>query len=132
MIIESRDRNENESTDSSCDAVRVSVLNLVDLAGSERATKTGAEGVRLKEGSHINKSLMTLGTVIKKLSEGVESQGGHVPYRDSKLTRILQPALGGNANTAIICNITLAQIMTDAALLKRQKKEIEELRAKLT
>ncbi|XP_022747090.1 kinesin-like protein KIN-7O [Durio zibethinus] len=160
MIIESRDRTEdgNGDTISSCDAVRVSVLNLVDLAGSERAAKTGAEGVRLKEGSHINKSLMTLGTVIKKLSEGAESQGGHVPYRDSKLTRILQPALGGNANTAIICNITLAQIhadetksslqfasralrvtncarvneiLTDAALLKRQKKEIEELRAKL-
>ncbi|KAG8056785.1 hypothetical protein GUJ93_ZPchr0002g24058, partial [Zizania palustris] len=132
--------------------------NLVDLAGSERAAKTGAEGVRLKEGSHINKSLMTLGTVIKKLSEGTEGQGGHVPYRDSKLTRILQPALGGNANTGIICNITLAQvhadetksslqfasralrvtncacvneILTDAALLKRQRKEIEELRAKL-
>ncbi|XP_039024894.1 kinesin-like protein KIN-7O [Hibiscus syriacus] len=160
MIIESRDRTEDGDGDtvSSCDAVRVSVLNLVDLAGSERAAKTGAEGVRLKEGSHINKSLMTLGTVIKKLSEGAESQGGHVPYRDSKLTRILQPALGGNANTAIICNITLAQIhadetksslqfasralrvtncarvneiLTDAALLKRQKKEIEELRAKL-
>lgn len=48
---------------------------MVDLAGSERAAKTGAEGVRLKEGSHINKSLMTLGTVIKKLSEGAESQG---------------------------------------------------------
>ncbi|XP_021297463.1 kinesin-like protein KIN-7O isoform X2 [Herrania umbratica] len=160
MIIESRDRTEDGDGDAvdSCDAVRVSVLNLVDLAGSERAAKTGAEGVRLKEGSHINKSLMTLGTVIKKLSEGAESQGGHVPYRDSKLTRILQPALGGNANTAIICNITLAQIhadetksslqfasralrvtncarvneiLTDAALLKRQKKEIEELRAKL-
>lgn len=158
MIIESRDKAEDEYVESSCDAVRVSVLNLVDLAGSERAAKTGAEGVRLKEGSHINKSLMTLGTVIKKLSEGAESQGGHVPYRDSKLTRILQPALGGNANTAIICNITLAQIhadetksslqfasralrvtncvhvneiLTDAALLKRQKKEIEELRAKL-
>ncbi|KAJ4706756.1 Kinesin-like protein [Melia azedarach] len=158
MIIESRDKTEDDNTSNSCDAVRVSVLNLVDLAGSERAAKTGAEGVRLKEGSHINKSLMTLGTVIKKLSEGAESQGGHVPYRDSKLTRILQPALGGNANTAIICNITLAQIhadetksslqfasralcvtncarvneiLTDAALLKRQKKEIEELRAKL-
>lgn len=158
MIIESRDKNVDEDVAGSCDAVRVSVLNLVDLAGSERAAKTGAEGVRLKEGSHINKSLMTLGTVIKKLSEGAESQGGHVPYRDSKLTRILQPALGGNANTAIICNITLAQIhadetksslqfasralrvtncahvneiLTDAALLKRQKKEIEELRAKL-
>ncbi|XP_059646136.1 kinesin-like protein KIN-7O isoform X2 [Cornus florida] len=158
MIIESRDKSEGEDSGISCDAVRVSVLNLVDLAGSERAAKTGAEGVRLKEGSHINKSLMTLGTVIKKLSEGAESQGSHVPYRDSKLTRILQPALGGNANTAIICNITLAQIhadetrsslqfasralrvtncahvneiLTDAALLKRQKKEIEELRAKL-
>ncbi|KAJ0098595.1 hypothetical protein Patl1_20895 [Pistacia atlantica] len=158
MIIESRDKTEDNNIINSCDAVRVSVLNLVDLAGSERAAKTGAEGVRLKEGSHINKSLMTLGTVIKKLSEGAESQGGHVPYRDSKLTRILQPALGGNANTAIICNITLAQIhadetksslqfasralcvtncarvneiLTDAALLKRQKKEIEELRAKL-
>ncbi|XP_019187796.1 PREDICTED: kinesin-like protein KIN-7O isoform X2 [Ipomoea nil] len=158
MIIESREKAEHTPADNSCDAVRVSALNLVDLAGSERAAKTGAEGVRLKEGSHINKSLMTLGTVIKKLSEGAESQGGHVPYRDSKLTRILQPALGGNANTAIICNITLAQvhadetksslqfasralrvtnsvhvneILTDAALLKRQKKEIEELRAKL-
>ncbi|EPS70558.1 hypothetical protein M569_04200, partial [Genlisea aurea] len=158
MIIESRERTNVPGAEFSCDAVRVSVLNLVDLAGSERASKSGAEGVRLKEGSHINKSLMTLGTVIKKLSEGAESQGGHVPYRDSKLTRILQPALGGNANTAIICNITLAQIhadetkcslqfasralrvtncahvneiLSDAALLKRQKQEIEKLRAKL-
>ncbi|XP_021308138.1 kinesin-like protein KIN-7I isoform X2 [Sorghum bicolor] len=158
MVIESREKSDDNEAEDSCDAVRVSVLNLVDLAGSERAAKTGAEGVRLKEGSHINKSLMTLGTVIKKLSEGIEGQGGHVPYRDSKLTRILQPALGGNSNTAIICNITLAQvhadetksslqfasralrvtnyacvneILTDAALLKRQRKEIEELRAKL-
>uniref|UniRef100_A0A0E0ESB6 Kinesin motor domain-containing protein n=1 Tax=Oryza meridionalis TaxID=40149 RepID=A0A0E0ESB6_9ORYZ len=158
MVIESREKVDESEAGELCDAVRISVLNLVDLAGSERAAKTGAEGVRLKEGSHINKSLMTLGTVIKKLSEGIEGQGGHVPYRDSKLTRILQPALGGNANTAIICNITLAQvhadetksslqfasralrvtncacvneILTDAALLKRQRKEIEELRAKL-
>ncbi|XP_078443124.1 P-loop containing nucleoside triphosphate hydrolases superfamily protein [Wolffia australiana] len=161
MIIESRERTDDHgdgNSDRHCDAVRVSVLNLVDLAGSERAAKTGAEGVRLKEGSHINKSLMTLGTVIKKLSEGTESQGGHVPYRDSKLTRILQPALGGNSNTAIICNITLVQIhqeetksslqfasrairvknfacvneiLTDAALLKRQQKQIEELQARL-
>ncbi|KAJ1289705.1 hypothetical protein BS78_02G185200 [Paspalum vaginatum] len=158
MVVESREKCDDNEAETSCDAVRVSVLNLVDLAGSERAAKTGAEGVRLKEGSHINKSLMTLGTVIKKLSEGIEGQGGHVPYRDSKLTRILQPALGGNSNTAIICNITLAQvhadetksslqfasralrvtncacvneILTDAALLKRQRKEIEELRAKL-
>ncbi|KAH0466106.1 hypothetical protein IEQ34_006209 [Dendrobium chrysotoxum] len=157
MIVESRERSEEGDSINCFDAVRVSTLNLVDLAGSERVVKTGAEGLRLKEGSHINKSLLTLGTVIKKLSDGVESQGGHVPYRDSKLTRILQAALGGNANTAIICNITLSQIhadetkssllfasralqvkncacvneiLTDAALLKRQKKEIEELRAK--
>ncbi|KAG0482418.1 hypothetical protein HPP92_010502 [Vanilla planifolia] len=158
MIVESRERSGEGDSINCFDAVRVSVLNLVDLAGSERAVKTGAEGVRLREGSYINKCLMTLGTVIKKLSDGVESQGGHVPYRDSKLTRILQPALGGNANTAMICNITLSQIhvdetkssllfasralrvknyacvneiVTDAALLKRQKREIEELRAKL-
>ncbi len=49
--------------------------NLVDLAGSERVAKTGAEGARLKEGTHINKSLMTLGTVINKLSEGIQKQG---------------------------------------------------------
>ncbi|KAH8968815.1 hypothetical protein BDL97_02G001200 [Sphagnum fallax] len=162
MVIESRDRSQDDpygnTTVQACDAVRVSVLNLVDLAGSERVAKTGAEGARLKEGTHINKSLMTLGTVINKLSEGIQKQGGHVPYRDSKLTRILQPALGGNAKTAVICNVTPAlvhadetkgtlyfasranrvtncaqvnEIMTDAALLKRQKKEIEELRAKL-
>ncbi|CAL5376740.1 unnamed protein product [Camellia sinensis] len=82
MIIESKERSEDEDSGSSCDAIRVSVLNLVDLAGSERAAKMGAEGVRLKEGSHINKSLMTLGTVIKKLSEGAESQGyGGEPSR---------------------------------------------------
>ncbi|XP_024541211.1 kinesin-like protein KIN-7L [Selaginella moellendorffii] len=151
MVIESRDNNRNT------DSVRVSTLNLVDLAGSERVAKTGAGGVRLKEGQHINKSLMTLGTVINKLSEG-PGKGGHIPYRDSKLTRILQSALDGNAKTAIICTITpdeihidetkgtlqfasrakkvatcahVNEILTDAALLKRQKKEIEELREKL-
>ncbi|KAH7372578.1 hypothetical protein KP509_17G011100 [Ceratopteris richardii] len=158
MVIESKDKNELLTGACSSDAVRVSVLNLVDLAGSERVAKTGAGGVRLKEGTHINKSLMTLGNVIKKLSDGAARQGGHIPYRDSKLTRILQPALGGNAKTAIICTIapdeihidetrgtllfasrakrvtTCAQvneIITDAALLKRQQKEIEDLRRKL-
>ncbi|KAF9597561.1 hypothetical protein IFM89_019575, partial [Coptis chinensis] len=102
--------------------------DLIDLAGSERALlRLVFEECALKEGSHINKSLMTLGTVIKKLSEGDMS---HIA--DDKVdAKILQPSLGGNANTAIICNITLAQILTDAALLKRQKKEIEELRARL-
>jgi len=76
------------------DAVLVASLNLVDLAGSERVLKTGAEGIRLKEGANINKSLMSLGLVINKLAEGAVHKGGHIPFRDSKLTRILQPALG--------------------------------------
>ncbi|KAF8404845.1 hypothetical protein HHK36_009734 [Tetracentron sinense] len=158
MVIESKGKDTAFYGDcSTADAIRVSVLNLVDLAGSERIAKTGAGGVRLKEGKHINKSLMVLGNVINKLSDGAK-QRGHVPYRDSKLTRILQPALGGNAKTSIICtvapeevhieetrgtlqfasrakNITncvqVNEILTDAALLKRQKLEIEELRKKL-
>ncbi|KAK6126698.1 hypothetical protein DH2020_039555 [Rehmannia glutinosa] len=81
-------------------------LNLVDLAGSERATQSNTDGTRLKEGSHINRSLLTLTTVIRKLSGGKRS--GHIPYRDSKLTRILQTSLGGNARTAIICTMSPA------------------------
>ncbi|TQE10806.1 hypothetical protein C1H46_003709 [Malus baccata] len=153
MVIESHAKD----TSSSADAIRVSVLNLVDLAGSERIAKTGAGGVRLKEGKYINKSLMILGNVINKLSDGAKNRG-HIPYRDSKLTRILQPALGGNAKTSIICTIApeevhieetkgalqfasrakcitncaqVNEILTDAALLKRQKQEIEDLRMKL-
>ncbi|XP_048334453.2 kinesin-like protein NACK2 [Ziziphus jujuba] len=81
-------------------------LNLVDLAGSERASQTNADGTRLKEGSHINRSLLTLTTVIRKLSGGKRS--GHIPYRDSKVTRILQSSIGGNARTAIICTMSPA------------------------
>uniref|UniRef100_A0A453LE25 Kinesin motor domain-containing protein n=1 Tax=Aegilops tauschii subsp. strangulata TaxID=200361 RepID=A0A453LE25_AEGTS len=80
-------------------------VNFVDLAGSERASQTAASGMRLKEGSHINKSLLTLGKVIRQLSGG---RNGHIPYRDSKLTRILQSSLGGNARTAIICTMSPA------------------------
>ncbi|KAI3976199.1 hypothetical protein MKX01_019145 [Papaver californicum] len=80
--------------------------NFVDLAGSERTTQTHADGARLREGCHINLSLMTLTTVIRKLSAGKRS--GHIPYRDSKLTRILQHSLGGNARTAIICTLSPA------------------------
>ncbi|XP_026419411.1 kinesin-like protein KIN-7E [Papaver somniferum] len=81
-------------------------VNFVDLAGSERASQALSAGTRLKEGCHINRSLLTLGTVIRKLSNG---RNGHVPYRDSKLTRILQPSLGGNERTAIICTISPAR-----------------------
>ncbi|MCL7037541.1 hypothetical protein MKW94_021026 [Papaver nudicaule] len=84
----------------------VASLNLVDLAGSERAAQTKTDGIKLKEGSHINRSLLTLMTVIRKLSAG--GRIGHVPYRDSKLTRILQPSLGGNSRTAIICTMSPA------------------------
>ncbi|XP_061361586.1 kinesin-like protein NACK2 isoform X1 [Gastrolobium bilobum] len=78
-------------------------LNFVDLAGSERISQANTCGARLKEGSHINRSLLTLASVIRKLSGG---KRGHIPYRDSKLTRILQSSLGGNARTAIICTIS--------------------------
>ncbi|KAL0926639.1 hypothetical protein M5K25_002877 [Dendrobium thyrsiflorum] len=91
---------------SSCVKSFVANLNFVDLAGSERASQTNAEGTRLKEGCHINLSLLTLTTVIRKLSDGKKS--GHVPYRQSKLTRILQLSLGGNARTAIICTMSPA------------------------
>lgn len=76
-------------------AIKVAHLNLVDLAGSERADQTGAVGERLKEGININKSLMTLGLVISKLSEGRPME--YIPFRDSKLTRFLQHSLGGNS-----------------------------------
>lgn len=81
-------------------------VNFVDLAGSERASQTMSAGTRLKEGCHINRSLLTLGTVIRKLSKG---RNGHIPYRDSKLTRILQNSLGGNGRTAIICTMSPAR-----------------------
>ncbi|KAK8461117.1 hypothetical protein SEVIR_2G449800v4 [Setaria viridis] len=84
----------------------IACVNFVDLAGSERASQTQSAGMRLKEGSHINRSLLTLGKVIRQLSKG---GNGHIPYRDSKLTRILQSSLGGNARTAIICTMSPAQ-----------------------
>ncbi|CAH1790380.1 unnamed protein product [Owenia fusiformis] len=74
-------------------------LYLVDLAGSEKVGKTGAEGVVLDEAKNINKSLSALGNVISALADGNKS---HIPYRDSKLTRILQESLGGNARTTVI------------------------------
>jgi kinesin family protein 5 len=74
-------------------------LYLVDLAGSEKVSKTGAEGTVLEEAKNINKSLSSLGNVISALADGTK---GHIPYRDSKLTRILQESLGGNSRTTII------------------------------
>ena len=76
-------------------------LFLVDLAGSEKVGKTGASGQTLEEAKKINKSLSALGMVINALTDGRSS---HVPYRDSKLTRILQESLGGNSRTTLIIN----------------------------
>jgi hypothetical protein len=79
-------------------------MHLVDLAGSERAKRTKAEGARLLEGIHINKGLLALGNVIQAL---VEKQQ-HIPYRDSKLTRLLQDSLGGNSRTLMIACVSPA------------------------
>jgi centromeric protein E len=91
--------------------VRVSTLSLIDLAGSERAAE---DKERRTEGAHINKSLLTLGSVVSKLSGTKDKQGNlidkdgkHLPYRDSKLTRLLQGALSGNSLVSILCTIQL-------------------------
>lgn len=90
----------------------VSKVNLVDLAGSERADSTKATGQRLKEGGHINKSLVTLGTVISALAELSTSQSRKtvfIPYRDSVLTWLLKDSLGGNSKTIMIATISPAE-----------------------
>ncbi|XP_036068163.1 centromere-associated protein E isoform X4 [Oryzias melastigma] len=154
MILESRERSDPASSESADGAIIVSNLNLVDLAGSERASQTGAEGERLKEGCNINRSLFTLGQVINKLTD--ETQKGYINYRDSKLTRILQSSLGGNAKTVIVCTVTPAsldetlstlqfastakkmkndpqvtEVSDDGALLKRYRNEIVDLKRRL-
>lgn len=80
---------------------KTSRLFLIDLAGSEKISKTGAEGKVLEEAKKINLSLTNLGTVIKALSERRGGQG-HVPYRNSKLTRLLRESLGGNSKTTLM------------------------------
>ena len=130
---------------------RVGKLHLVDLAGSERQSKTGASGQRLKEATKINLSLSTLGNVISALVDGKST---HVPYRNSKLTRLLQDSLGGNSKTLMFANVGPADYNYDEtistlryanraksiknkakinedpkdALMKQYQKEIEELK----
>lgn len=81
--------------------IRRSKLFLVDLAGSEKVSKTGVSGLNLEEAKKINSSLSSLGNVINALTD---SKSTHIPYRDSKLTRILQESLGGNSRTSLIIN----------------------------
>ncbi|KAH8548187.1 kinesin-related protein 11 [Umbelopsis sp. PMI_123] len=162
MIIESKEREPNASSQTQRDqsrpsntksTVKISQLNLIDLAGSEKAT---ANLERQKEGAFINKSLLTLGTVISKLTD---SKGAsHIPFRDSKLTRILQPSLSGNAKVAVICTVSPVltnmeesintlkfaervklvvtaakanEILDDKALLQQYRNEITTLKARL-
>ncbi|KAK3227166.1 hypothetical protein Dsin_007028 [Dipteronia sinensis] len=98
LTIESSTYGEN----SEGEAVNLSQLHLIDLAGSE-SSKAETTGVRRKEGSYINKSLLTLGTVISKLTDG---RATHIPYRDSKLTRLLQSSLSGHGRVSLICTVT--------------------------
>mmetsp|Transcript_988 Transcript_988/g.2094 ORF Transcript_988/g.2094 Transcript_988/m.2094 type:complete len:735 (-) Transcript_988:331-2535(-) len=93
--------------------IRVGKLSLVDLAGSERQSKTGASGDRLKEATKINLSLSALGNCISALVDG---KSNHVPYRDSKLTRILQDSLGGNTKTVMCANAGPADYNYDESL----------------
>ena len=83
-------------------------FHLVDLAGSEKAKKTQATGERFKEGVNINKGLLSLGNVISALGDEQRKAHAHVPYRDSKLTRLLQDSLGGNSNTVMVACVSPA------------------------
>lgn len=84
-------------------ATKAGKMYLVDLAGSEMVRKTGASGKQLEEAKTINKSLSALGMVINALTD---SNASHIPYRDSKLTRVLQESLGGNSRTALVINVS--------------------------
>lgn len=108
IYVETSERVEGEDS-----KIKAGKLNLVDLAGSERQSKTHAHGDRLKEATKINLSLSALGNVISALVEG---KSNHVPYRDSKLTRLLQDSLGGNTKTVMIAAISPADFNFDETL----------------
>ncbi|XP_066943400.1 chromosome-associated kinesin KIF4A-like [Macrobrachium rosenbergii] len=99
LHIEQRNKNEGDN-------IVCAKFHLVDLAGSERAKKTGATGERFKEGVDINRGLLALGNVISALCE--DQNRGHIPYRNSKLTRLLQDSLGGNSHTVMLACVSPA------------------------
>ncbi|XP_060963973.1 kinesin-like protein KIN-4C [Cannabis sativa] len=109
--------NGTAATDDFGDEILCAKLHLVDLAGSERAKRTGGDGMRFKEGIHINKGLLALGNVISALGdEKKRKETGHVPYRDSKLTRLLQDSLGGNSKTVMIACVSPADTNAEETL----------------
>ena len=101
-----------ETTPDGEDLLKVGKLNLVDLAGSECVGRSGAKNKRAREAGNINQSLLTLGRVITALVE----HRGHVPYRDSKLTRLLQESLGGRAKTCIIATLSPSVLCVEETL----------------
>jgi len=159
LTVESRCMNkqkpvENQGTES----LRVSDFNLVDLAGSESVKATNATGNRKREGATINQSLLALTTVIQSLSQPLKKRRQHINYRDSKLTRILQPHLSGNAEMAILCCASpsvafveetrstlkfatraklvqvkpqINEVMNDEAMVEKLQKELSEVRKEL-
>ncbi|TMW67370.1 hypothetical protein Poli38472_012486 [Pythium oligandrum] len=156
IVIESKEKSASrrQSEEDMNGAVLVASLNLVDLAGSESMRNTAAEGMRQREAGNINKSLLTLSRVINSLaSSGAGAQ--NAPFRDSKLTRLLQNSLDGNTRTLIICCVTpseryieetkstlqfaqrakniqtsahVNEVLDDQAQLKRLKREVHELK----
>jgi len=105
IIVEQMTILEDEDTGEEVKEIRVGKLNLVDLAGSERVRVTGATGKRLEECKKINQSLSALGNVISALADQKQSRS-HIPYRDSKITRILEDSLGGNCITTMMAMIS--------------------------
>eukprot|EP01138_Halocafeteria_seosinensis_P008593 gb/GECG01008783.1/.p1 GENE.gb/GECG01008783.1/~~gb/GECG01008783.1/.p1 ORF type:complete len:1043 (+),score=191.06 gb/GECG01008783.1/:1-3129(+) len=93
-----------------------SCLYLVDLAGSERVRKSAVTGARLREAQHINRSLSALGDVL----EALDKKASHIPYRNSKLSYLLQDALGGNARTAMLCNVGPSPMTAEETLYSLQ------------
>ncbi|KUF98933.1 Tyrosine--tRNA ligase [Phytophthora nicotianae] len=156
IVIESKQKAESRrhSEEDVNGAVLVASLNLVDLAGSESLRYTGAEGIRQREAGNINKSLLTLSRVINSLASS-GGGGQNAPFRDSKLTRLLQNSLGGNTRTLIICCVTpsdrfieetkstlqfaarakdiqtsatVNEVLDDQTQLRRLKREVHDLK----
>ena len=98
---------ETQNKDNLNNSIKFGKLSLIDLAGSERASMTGNKGIRLIEGGNINRSLLVLGNCINALCESnIKGNKPHIPYRDSKLTRLLKDSLGGNSRTVMIANVS--------------------------